>query len=618
MSALTSSTVLSWSGVSWNGKASSSSRCHGVSGAERVALGGLPGGVQLDQLGGDLADRLAGAVLALGPVGAAEPVQRGLLAADVAGDLVERVGRDVEPVRRAAALGGAVLEHEVLAHGAADLALLHLHEPADAVLLVHDVVAGAAARAGRSAACAGPASCACRGSRPSGRTGPPRSARRAGGVVDEAVVERAAGDRDDVGGRRRPRRARRRSARGRRARRAPRPSAGPGRGRGAARRRGGPPAASGRCRRSRARRRRGRRRPAGRRSVRLGTAALGRHRRARRRRRCRTGSSSTTACPGRARARARRRWSGTTRRRGRSAPCPPPAAAAQLAPRNSSLVATRSWARLRARSGSSTSTWVSAGIRSTSSSISSTSTGASDSMPSTAMPAAILSVSSSSCGCCRPSSAARSRTSSVSSSSRHGGAHSRSALSSVRWSATEKLRISSTSSPQNSTRSGCSSVGGNTSTMPPRTANSPRFSTRSTREYAASASRRTTSSSGAVSPGASSTGSRSPRPFTCGCSTDRTGATTTFSGPLVRVGAGVAQPPQHRQPAADRVAARAQPLVRQRLPARVVARPGPGRPGHPARRPGPRPRGRSRSPPARSGRRAPARRRRTAAAPRGR
>ena len=211
---------------------------------------------------------------------------------------------------------------------------------------------------------------------------------------------------------------------------------------------------------------------------------------------------------------------------------PPPAAAAQLAPRNSSLVATRSWARLRARSGSSTSTWVSSGIRSTSSSISSTSTGASDSMPSTAMPAAILSVSSTSCGCASPSAAARRRTSSVSSSSRHGGAHSRSTLSRVRWSATEKLRISSTSSPQNSTRSGCSSVGGKTSTMPPRTANSPRFSTRSTREYAASASRRTTSSRGALSPGLSSTGSRSPRPFTCGWRIDRTGATTTCSGPF--------------------------------------------------------------------------------------
>ena len=66
----------------------------------------------------------------------------GLLAADVAGDLVERVGRDVEPVRRAAALGGAVLEDEVLAGGAADLALPHLDEAADAVLLVDDVVAG--------------------------------------------------------------------------------------------------------------------------------------------------------------------------------------------------------------------------------------------------------------------------------------------------------------------------------------------------------------------------------------------------------------------------------------------------------------------------------------------
>ena len=51
------------------------------------------------------------------------------------------------------------------------------------------------------------------------------------------------------------------------------------------------------------------------------------------------------------------------------------AAAAQLAPRNSSLVATRSWARVRTRSGSSTSTWVSGGSSSTSISISSTSAG---------------------------------------------------------------------------------------------------------------------------------------------------------------------------------------------------------------------------------------------------
>ena len=72
--------------------------------------------------------------------------------------------------------------------------------------------------------------------------------------------------------------------------------------------------------------------------------------------------------------------------------------------------------------------------------------------------------------------------SSVSRISRHGGAHSPcSATSRLRWSATENQRISSTSSPHSSMRSGWSSVGGNTSRIPPRTANSPRRSTMSTR-----------------------------------------------------------------------------------------------------------------------------------------
>ena len=61
-----------------------------------------------------------------------------------------------------------------------------------------------------------------------------------------------------------------------------------------------------------------------------------------------------------------------------------------------------------------------------------------------------------------------------------------------------------------------------------------------------------------------------PGPGTCGWRIDRIGATTTASGPLVASVAGVAQPPEHGQPATDGVAARAQPLVRQRLPARVV------------------------------------------------
>ena len=76
------------------------------------------------------------------PVGAAHLVQGGLLATDVAGDLVELVGGHVEPVAGLAALARGVLEHEVLAGGAGDGALHHLDEAPDAVLLVHDEVAG--------------------------------------------------------------------------------------------------------------------------------------------------------------------------------------------------------------------------------------------------------------------------------------------------------------------------------------------------------------------------------------------------------------------------------------------------------------------------------------------
>ena len=69
-------------------------------------------------------------------------MQRRLLAADVAGDLVEGVGRHVEPVARLAALARRVLDHEVLAGGALHGALHHLDVRADAVLLVDDVVTG--------------------------------------------------------------------------------------------------------------------------------------------------------------------------------------------------------------------------------------------------------------------------------------------------------------------------------------------------------------------------------------------------------------------------------------------------------------------------------------------
>ena len=116
-------------------------------------------------------------------------------------------------------------------------------------------------------------------------------------------------------------------------------------------------------------------------------------------------------------------------------------------------------------------------------------------MPSVGMPAATLPSSSDNAlsppkepvpAWVRASSAARSRTSAVSSSSRHGGATTSlgrafAESGSERWSATEKQRSSETSSPQNSMRTGDSAVGGNRSTIPPRTANSPRFSTISTR-----------------------------------------------------------------------------------------------------------------------------------------
>ena len=190
-------------------------------------------------------------------------------------------------------------------------------------------------------------------------------------------------------------------------------------------------------------------------------------------------------------------------------------------------------------------------------------------MPSTAIPWASLSVISTSCGCALPSSAARRRTSSVSSSSRHGGAQTRSTGSRVRWSATANARISSISSPKNSTRSGCSSVGGKTSTMPPRTANSPRFSTRSTREYAAPASRFDHVLELDLLPAGQLDRLEVGEPLDLRLQHRANGRDDDLERPVVRLVAGVLDPPQHRQPPADRVAARAQPLVRKRLPRRV-------------------------------------------------
>ena len=79
----------------------------------------------------------------------------------------------------------------------------------------------------------------------------------------------------------------------------------------------------------------------------------------------------------------------------------PAAALAQLASRNSSLVATRSWARVRTRSGSaSTHDRARRAARRARDSMPSTSAGASDSMPSTAMPSASLASMSATPGSC--------------------------------------------------------------------------------------------------------------------------------------------------------------------------------------------------------------------------
>ena len=463
-------------------------------GPEGVALGGLARGVQLDQLGGDLADRLAGPALALGPVGAAEPVEAGLLAADVAGHLVEAVGRHEEPVGRPAALGGAVLEDEVLAGGALHLALPHLDEPADAVLLVDDVVAGLELQ----------------------RVDLPLAPRRhpalvaGGGALAGEVV---AGEQDQADGRRRRSRgpgppvvtvtspaSSGASSSGSTSRAATscspststirwagpcagvdhddamavgQPAADVGDGtlevaavaldRDGAE---GPHA--------------GALEPVGQLGVEAERAdrppgmpelaavgadvvelAVGRGAEVDRRR--------AAACGGRP-GRAQELLAGGDQVVG--------AAADPLGVEHQRPGCRRASGRRAAPSRRRA-------------------PGASDSIPSTAMPGRDLRRSS------RPAAGAPRR------ARPRGGVRRRSAAARgtaaptaapaarcVRWSATANERISSTSSPQNSTRTGCSSVGGKTSTMPPRTANSPRFSTRSTRVYAASASRRTTSSSG--------------------------------------------------------------------------------------------------------------------------
>ncbi len=102
----------------------------------RDSLARLALRIELDQVAGKLADRLARARLERLPRLAAELRERGRrsVGADVARDLAELLVRHVEPVLAAEG------EQEVVARDAGDGVRLEAEQPADAVILVDDVV----------------------------------------------------------------------------------------------------------------------------------------------------------------------------------------------------------------------------------------------------------------------------------------------------------------------------------------------------------------------------------------------------------------------------------------------------------------------------------------------
>ena len=138
-SSLTASIACSWSGVSRYGNDASSCCEPLVREVVRDALVRLALRVERDQLAGELVHRLARARLEQLPRLAAELRERGRrrVGADVARHLAELLVRDVE------AVVAAEREQEVVARDAGDLLRLEAEQLADAVVLVHDVVAGA-------------------------------------------------------------------------------------------------------------------------------------------------------------------------------------------------------------------------------------------------------------------------------------------------------------------------------------------------------------------------------------------------------------------------------------------------------------------------------------------
>ncbi|CAB4820239.1 unannotated protein [freshwater metagenome] len=137
------------------------------------------------------------------------------------------------------------------------------------------------------------------------------------------------------------------------------------------------------------------------------------------------------------------------------------------------------------RSSSINITSLPAGMRWKIVSVSSIRMGIRDSIPSVTMSCAMRSNISSAPGYFALAASARALIASVRSNSRQGRIESLPTTGLVvRCDETSKKLNSSISSPKKSIRTGCSDKGRKRSTIPPRTANSPRFSTKSVRVYA--------------------------------------------------------------------------------------------------------------------------------------
>ena len=203
-----------------------------------------------------------------------------------------------------------------------------------------------------------------------------------------------------------------------------------------------------------------------------------------------------------------------------------PQVVARLSPRATSS-SKISAARSRRRRGSTSTTRERSSNRSVKRRSLALSHGSHDSMPSNSSPSAILAKCSRANGASWERIRARSRTSSVSTSSRQPKSSTCSRSATERWLATSKAVSRSTSSPNRSMRIGWLAVEPKTSTIPPRTASSPRASTWYSRRYPACTRRATRSSGSSSAPRRTTTGSMSSTLEPSLCNSARIGATTT-------------------------------------------------------------------------------------------